>query len=154
MTHTVSISKDIAASPSAAWALVTDLARMGEWSPEATGGEWIAGASGPALGAKFKGNNANGNKSWSTAAIVTKFDVDRSFAFDVKGGGLKVATWTYDIEATDAGCRVTESWDDTRGAMVKVLGKIMSGVADRATHNRSGMETTLNNLAKVLETTP
>ena len=81
---------------------------------------------------------------------VTKFDVDRTFAFDVKGGGLKVATWTYTIEATDGGCRVTESWDDPRGAAMKFIGKTVSGVANRASHNRLGMETTLNNLAIAL----
>ena len=153
MTEHVSVSKDIAATPSAVWALVTELARMGEWSPEATGGKWVGGATGPALGAKFKGTNSNGKKRWSTDATVTKFDIDRTFAFDVKGGGLKVAAWTYTIEPTDGGCRVTESWDDPRGAAMKFIGKAVSGVADRASHNRAGMETTLNNLATALATT-
>ena len=143
----VSVSKDIAASPSEVWSLVTDLARMGEWSPEATGGTWSKGASGPSLGAIFNGTNSSGKRNWSTLAKVTKFDIDREFAFEVKGGGMKVATWTYLIEPTEAGCRVTERWDDVRGGLMKLIGKAVSGVADRASHNKTGMETTLKNLA-------
>ncbi|MEY3619020.1 MAG: hypothetical protein RL726_1718, partial [Actinomycetota bacterium] len=62
----VVVSKEIAASPEVVWEMVSDLTRMGEWSPENKGGEWIKGATGPAVGASFKGRNSNGKKSWST----------------------------------------------------------------------------------------
>ena len=38
---TVSITQDISAPAELVWALVTDLPRMGEWSPEHLGGEWV-----------------------------------------------------------------------------------------------------------------
>ena len=44
MTYPVSVTRDIAASPEKVWALVTDLPRMGEWSPENQGGTWSASA--------------------------------------------------------------------------------------------------------------
>jgi len=62
-----------------------------------------------------------------------------------------VALWTYRFETTDAGCTVTETWDDERNAFVKFMGKPVSGVADRATHNRAGMEETLRNLKAAAE---
>ncbi|MBJ7509613.1 MAG: SRPBCC family protein, partial [Ilumatobacteraceae bacterium] len=37
----VIISKEVNATPQAVWALVSDLPRMGEWSPENQGGEWV-----------------------------------------------------------------------------------------------------------------
>ncbi len=64
---------------------------------------------------------------------------------------MKVALWTYRFEPTDGGCAVTESWDDERGALVTLLGKPVSGVADRATHNRAGMEETLRKLKAAAE---
>ena len=49
------------------------------------------------------------------------------------------------------GCTVTESWDDERGGLAKALGKPISGVADRISHNRAGMEETLRNLKATAE---
>ena len=40
------ITTSINASPQDVYALVSDLARMGEWSTENIGGEWISGAPG------------------------------------------------------------------------------------------------------------
>jgi uncharacterized protein YndB with AHSA1/START domain len=53
MADVVSVERTIAASPDALWKMVSDVTRMGEWSPENTGGEWLKGATGPAVGAKF-----------------------------------------------------------------------------------------------------
>ena len=39
-------TETIAADPGALYDLVSDLCRMGEWSPEATGGRWVGGATG------------------------------------------------------------------------------------------------------------
>ena len=55
------------------------------------------------------------------------------------------------VRADGGGCAVTESWDDERGRLVKFLGKPVSGVADRVTHNRAGMEQTLRNLKAAAE---
>ncbi len=154
MAKECSVSQAIDAPPSVVWAMVTDLPRMGEWSPEAAGGEWLGGATGPALGAKFKGRNKNGKKSWSTMSKVTTFDVERTFAFDASSVGMKIARWTYSIEPTASGCVVTETWTDQRNAILPLLGKIVSGVADREEHNRYGMTTTLANLAAAAVAAP
>ena len=128
--------------------MVSDVTRMGEWSPENEGATWMKGASGPAVGARFQGKNRNGSKTWKTVAIVTRADPGRAFEFDVTAGPLKIARWGYLFEpAGDDRCVVTETWTDLRGAFVTKLGKPLSGVADRAEHNRAGMVTTLDNLA-------
>ena len=143
----VTVERDIEAPPDQLWAMVSDVTRMGEWSPEATGAEWRGGATGAAVGAKFKGLNNNGKRSWSTACTVTECEPGTSFAFSVVAGPLSIAKWAYTFTPTATGCHVTETWTDTRGGLARFLGKAVSGVADRATYNRAGMEKTLDALA-------
>jgi len=153
MTEQVSVTREIGAPAERVWAMVADVTRMGEWSPENQGGEWQGGATGPAPGASFVGKNVNGKKQWATVATVVDADPGRRFAFRVKAKGFKVAEWRYEFEPTATGCRVTETWIDQRGSIARVLGKPVSGVDDRAAHNRAGMEQTLERLAAVAEST-
>ena len=147
----VSVSQEVAAPAEHVWALVADLTRMGEWSPENTGGRWVRGATGPALGARFHGWNANGWRRWRTDAVVTRCEPGACFEFAVSVIGLPIARWTYDFEPTDSGCRVTETFTDTRGRIARSLGGPVSGVTDRPNHNRDGMARTLANLAAAAE---
>ncbi|MEP6624365.1 MAG: SRPBCC family protein, partial [Acidimicrobiia bacterium] len=84
----VTVEREIAAPPEKVWSLVSDITRMGEWSPEARGGEWVKGASGPAVGARFKGRNARGKRSWSTDCHVVECEPGSRFAFAVSSGPL------------------------------------------------------------------
>src|SRR6266542_4072180 len=54
------------------WDLVTAVGRIGEWSPEATGGSWCDDAQGPAPGARFIGRNRfpNGFESTVTCVVI------------------------------------------------------------------------------------
>ncbi len=147
----VSVEREIAAPPEKVWSLISDITRMGEWSPEARGGEWVKGATGPTVGARFKGRNARGKRSWSTDCRVTACEPGSRFTFAVTTGPLSVATWDYAITPTATGCHVVETWTDTRGAIIRTAGRLVTGVADRASHNRDGMEQTLAALATAAE---
>lgn len=147
MSDQVIVTKDIAAPAQTVWALVSDLPRMGEWSPENRGGQWVKGATGPVPGARFKGENRNGDKSWSTDAKVVDADPGRRFSFLVTVGPIKIAKWEYVFEETADGCRVTETWTDQRGWLAKKAGGKASGVTDRREYNRAGMEQTLAGIA-------
>ncbi len=151
MADEVSVERIIAASPQDLWARVCDVERMGDLSPESAGGTWRRGADGPAVGAKFKGDNRNGKRKWSTSCTVVEAEPGRVFAFDVTAGPFKVARWVYRFEPAAGGCRVTETWIDQRGSVAKRLGKPVSGVEDRASHNRSTMAATLERLAALAE---
>lgn len=148
MAQPVSVVREIAAPVDRVWSLVTDLPRMGEWSPENQGGEWLNGAAGPAVGVEFKGRNSNGKRSWSTKVKVVEFDAPRKFSFALMVGRSNWCDWVYEVESTATGSRVTHSWVDHRSKFMSRLGKVVSGVADRAAHNRANMEVTLDNLAK------
>jgi uncharacterized protein YndB with AHSA1/START domain len=144
----ISVSREIAAPPEEVWRLVSEMTRMGEWSPEATGGTWLKGATGPAVGAKFKGTNEAGGKKWATTCEIIECAPGERFTFRVTGGPFKVATWSYTFEPTEGGTRVTESWTDQRHPILaKLFGKI-TGVSDRASHNRTNMERTLEALER------
>lgn len=143
----VSVSRDVASTPEAMWRLVTDLPRMGEWSPENRGGEWI-NAKGPAVGVRFKGRNKNGKRSWSTTVEVIRCDEPRVFAFSLLVGKSKWCDWVYEIEPIPTGVRVTHSWIDHRSSFTSWLGGVVSGVKDRASHNAANMEKTLDALVR------
>jgi len=151
MESTASVSRDIKASTEIVWNAIADITRMGEWSPECHTCEWAEGSNGPEVGAKFIGHNRNGDKEWTTEAEITESVPGQVFAFDGVFGDLRFSHWRYDIEPTGDGCRVTESWEDGRPEeILEMTGKI-SGVSDRATHNRAGMEQTLARLAAAVE---
>jgi uncharacterized protein YndB with AHSA1/START domain len=151
MSTALSVSRDVAAPADVVWQMVSDLPRMGEWSPENEGGAWIKGATGPAPGAAFRGSNRHGGKSWKTVANVVDAEPGRRFSFRVTALGLPVALWAYDLAPTATGCTVTESWTDLRPGFFKPIAAKATGVSDRIDHNRSMMEQTLANLAAAAE---
>ncbi len=146
----VAVSRVIAAPPEAVWTLVSDPTRMGEWSPENTGAKWLGGATGPAVGAAFRGSNASGRMKWQTKATVTEFVPNEAFAFDVTLI-VPVATWAYRLAPVEGGTEVTEEWTHTEPkAIAWMVDKVM-GVKSRAEHNRVNMEATLEAIAAELE---
>jgi uncharacterized protein YndB with AHSA1/START domain len=151
VANQVSVSKEIGAPADQVWAMVADLTRMGEWSPESDGVTWLRGATGATPGATFRGTNRNGKKKWSTTGEIVDAQPGRLLTFRVTAAGFKVAEWSYAFEVTAGGCLVTETWTDRRGRIAKAAGKPASGVADRATHNRAGMEETLERLKSAAE---
>jgi uncharacterized protein YndB with AHSA1/START domain len=151
MPELVEVSRTIQASPERLYGLVSDLPRMGEWSPENRGGRWVKGATRPAVGARFKGRNKSGWRSWSTDVVVAVAEPGREFAFDVTALGLRVARWGYRFEGVADGTVVTEYWEDHRSPLAAKLSGVLVGVSDRAAHNRAGMIETLDKLAVVAE---
>ena len=87
---------DIAADPNVVYALITDLPTMAELAEETTSMQWVNGDV-VAPGARFKGTNSHGTKSWSTTCTVTDAEPGRVFAFDVRSAVVPVAHWRYDI---------------------------------------------------------
>src|SRR5438270_13263418 len=106
----VSVEEHVQAAPDKLYELVSDVTRMGEWSPETTSCKWLGGATDPAVGARFRGSNRSGWRRWSTTCTVVEADPGRAFAFEVKVGPFPVAKWTYEFAAEGQGSRVTERW--------------------------------------------
>src|ERR1700688_880699 len=103
----------INATPDHVYAMVADLPRMGEWSPECQRVEWEGGATGPAEGAKFVGHNRTGPRQlirWSRHGRVLVADPGREFTFVTEEGGRESTEWRYRFEPVDGGTLVTESY--------------------------------------------
>lgn len=151
MTPDIEVSRDIAASPETVFAALVDVTRMGEWSPECYRAEWNGGATEAAVGASFTGYNRNGDHEWSTTSTITELVPNERFFFDCDSRGFVFSKWGYAIEATEGGCRVTESTQDLRPESALERSAQISGVTDRLSHNRAGMEQTLERLAAGVE---
>jgi hypothetical protein len=70
------------------WNLIADVRNTGRFSPEVFESEWLDGATGPALGARFRGHvrrNEIGPVYWTTCR-VTACEPGREFGFDVLVG--------------------------------------------------------------------
>ena len=84
-----SVTVHMSAPPDEVWALVSDVTRIGSYSPETFEAEWLDGATGPAVGAKFRGHvkrNGKGPVYW-TECVVTDCVPGSLFGFDVIQGG-------------------------------------------------------------------
>ncbi|MEZ5343559.1 MAG: SRPBCC family protein [Acidimicrobiales bacterium] len=151
MTPDITVSRTIAASPAAVYAATTDLTRRGEWSTECYATEWLEGSSGPAVGARFAGHNRHGENEWTTEATIVELVENERFSFDCSARDFVFAKWGYTIEPADDGCVVTEWTQDLRPESALERSKAISGVEDRLSHNRAGMEETLARLAAAVE---
>ena len=151
MAERIEISRDIAASPEAVYAALTDISRMGEWSEECHTCEWHEGFDGPEVGAVFDGHNRNGDNEWTSQCTVIDADPGRAFAFECSMMDFHFSTWGYRIEPTSAGCTVVEWTEDLRPESVKEFSQQISGVEDRAARNRHTISGTLERLATAVE---
>ena len=121
-TGTVTIEVD--ATPEQVWTLLTDITRAGEWSHENQGGEWLDGATGPAAGARFRGRNAQGSYRWTRQCEVLAVDAGRSISWRTIPTPLHrdSTIWTYVLEPTEAGCRITQLFE------VVLLGRVLDRI--------------------------
>jgi Polyketide cyclase / dehydrase and lipid transport len=97
----------IARPPEALYELVSDVTRMGEWSPVCQACWWDDGA-GPQVGAWFTGRNVQPDRTWETRSEVVVAEPGREFAFVVGGAWVR---WGYTFAPVDGGTRLTESWE-------------------------------------------
>jgi uncharacterized protein YndB with AHSA1/START domain len=143
----------IEASPEQVYALVSDLPRMGEWSPECTRVTWVGSASGDAgtayAGARFIGHNRAGAIRWFTQGVVVDADPGRRFSFRIHFGPVQVAFWNYEFAATADGCQVTESWTDHRPTLLHRPSALIFG--NRRDRNVAGIQHTLQALKVAAE---
>ncbi len=127
LAHEASI--DIAAAPADVYNMVSDLTRMGEWSPESTGGKWSEGSPSQ-VGATFIGTNEMASMgdmpshAWESSCEITVAEPGSQFEFivrDMEGGG-PYSRWTYSMQDNNSGgTKLTEAWivDDIPPAMAE-----------------------------------
>jgi uncharacterized protein YndB with AHSA1/START domain len=147
-----SVTVRIAAPPGLVWDLVSDVTRIGEFSPETFDAQWLDGASEPRAGARFRGHvrrNGWGPVYWTSCTVIAS-EPGREFAFAVSGpGGTTANTWRYQLEHVPGGTDVTESFE----LPATLPNRLYWSVAGRARlrTNLDGMRATLEKIKAVAE---
>jgi len=129
---------------------ISDVTRMGEWSPECTSGRWIDGADGPALGAKFEGDNIATMgpvtlKKWTTTSEVSEYVPGETFEFVA----VDHTHWRYDFLEREGKTVVTESFSHPPGKGWQ--GFLHGTLMRRQSTMTRGMQQTLDRIKEVLE---
>lgn len=146
-----SVTVFIDAPPAVVWDLVSDVTRIGEFSPETFEAEWVDGATGPEVGAHFRGHvkrNGIGPIYWSACKVTTCVP-ERDFGFAVYGGGKRLNTWRYQLEPKDGGTEVTESFELPASLPSRVYWLLLGWA--RGKTNERGMRETLERIKAVAE---
>ncbi|MEH3154149.1 MAG: SRPBCC family protein [Gordonia paraffinivorans] len=108
-------STEIAATPEKVWSIVSDLKRMGEWSPQCR--KVIVRGGTVKLGAKTVNVNKRGLLVWPTTAKVVRFEPNKQIAYRIAENHT---VWGFEITPTDAGVRLTERREAKNGQTTKV----------------------------------
>jgi hypothetical protein len=127
---------------------------MGDWSPECYRCEWLGGASGPAVGARFKAHNKRGLLRWSNSPTVVVADKGREFAFSRTMFGAGEYLWTFSMRPSpDGRTEVTETYEAVRPEswLSSAFANLFTR-GDEASHLRASMAETLRRIKQAAET--
>lgn len=141
----------MAAPPERIWELLSDVTKIGRYSPETFEAEWLDGATGPAEGARFRGHvkrNGKGPVYWTTCTVVA-CEPEREFAFGVGSAEKPLNTWRYRLEPSGHGTDVTESFQLADTAALRLYWALLGWARGRT--NRNGMRTTLERIKAEVE---
>ncbi len=148
------VTLHIDAEPQKVWELISDITKMGEYSPEVFEAEWLDGATGPEVGAMYRGHvkrNERGPTYW-TKCRVTESVPGVVFEFAVVGPGDRAMnTWRYVFDpAEEGGTNVTESFKLTESLLTTIFGLL--GGQLRTNRNKRDMLRTLERVKAAAET--
>lgn len=147
------VTLHIDSPPEGVWDLISDITRMGEYSPEVVEAEWLNGADGPAVGARYRGH-VKRNENWPflywTECEITECERGKVFEFAVMMGKRPVNTWRYDFRAVEGGgTDVTESFDLGDNLFTKIWRPLGGFLRER--RNERDMLRTLERVKAVAE---
>ena len=148
------VTAHIDAPPEAVYALVADVTRTPEFSPEILRCTWLDGATGPAAGARFEAvNKVSRGPSWKNRPVVIAAQPGREFAFSRTEKLSGTLVWHYLFEPEGTGTRLTESYEVTH-PISRVGWFIIDrlfGCHDRRAELRAGMDQTLQRIREAAE---
>lgn len=133
------------------WDLVSDVTRIGEFSPETFEARWTRGSTGPEVGASFKGHvkrNGVGPTYWSPCQ-VTRCVPGEVFEWAVGTDSTTLNNWGYRLAPEGDGTRVTEYFRIEPTLPMRVYWTLLGPLRGRT--NERGMRTTLERMKAVLE---
>jgi uncharacterized protein YndB with AHSA1/START domain len=141
-------SVHVYAPPADVWEVVSDVTRMGEWSPECRKVVLVGG--GPVReGLRMVGVNRRGLAVWPTLSTVVRLEPGRVLAWRTRESG---ATWTYELEPVEGGTTLTGRRDlDGYTLLTRVAAPLIGGAAGHDNELAAGIRTTLRRMKAVVE---
>lgn len=143
-------SVEIDGTPAQVWSVVSDLARMGQWSPQCKK-MFIFG--GPVkLGTRTLNVNRRGPLAWPTSSKIVAFEPDREIAWRVAENN---SVWGFSITPSGEGVTVTQRRTVAGGKTSKVssflVDKVFGGNDSFETELAAGMRETLGKIKRSVE---
>ena len=132
------------------WSLVSDVTRIGEFSPETFEAEWIGTSTGE-VGARFRGHvrrNEVGPTYWTTCTVV-EYEPERAFTVGVGPSKNPVTRWGYRLAPVPQGVDVTETFDFTPALWARIYWLVIGPLRRRRI--RKDMRRTLEAMRTVAE---
>jgi hypothetical protein len=113
LPKTGAVTVEVDATPEQVWALLADIGRQDEWGHESQPGEWLDGATAPVAGARFRGRNQNGRMRWARQCEIVQADAPAVISWRTVPSRLynDSTRWTYELEPTPKGCRITQRFE-------------------------------------------
>ncbi|AOR36554.1 cyclase [Streptomyces fodineus] len=106
---TVEVRTWIDAPPARVWAVVSDISSMPAMSEELQRVEWLDGADGPAVGARFVGHSRHeAFGEWSTTSHVIECEPERVLAWTVQDPADPSAIWRFRLRPENGGTELSE----------------------------------------------
>ncbi len=136
----------MAAEPGKVWALVSDLARMPEFSPELRKA-FVIGR--PGVGARVIGVNRRGAVVWPTTSTVVRWEPGRAVAWRTRESG---ATWVYELAPVDGGTEVRARRTLVRRTgLSSLMGPLLGSADGHDAELAEGLRTTLERMRRAVE---
>ncbi|MEU0542362.1 SRPBCC family protein [Nocardia sp. NPDC005978] len=148
MPNKLEATIDIAATPEQVWSVISDLKRMPEFSPQCIRMQPLGKVK---TGTWTVNLNKDGAKVWPTTSRIVRFEPNRALAFRMTENRT---IWSYTLEPTAEGTRVTQRRDVPNGVtwiVRKVIDTTLGGEASFEAALVSGMNETLGKIKKSVE---
>ncbi len=153
-TFRASGSITVSAPPEEVYGFISDMTRMGEISPECTGGTWESESRG--VGAIFIGSNTAGDRTWQRRIRIAVANSPREFAFEnlsdaavpPSADDKPIARWGYTFTPHDGGTKVEETWELLDHPLLDTFGE--ERMRGRQATNQDGINQTLAKLKALL----
>jgi uncharacterized protein YndB with AHSA1/START domain len=132
----VDIELTVDKEPSEMWDLITDVGRIGEWSPECKGGAWLDGGT-PTAGARFEGENHFGDGFiGTTTCVVTEAESPSVFEYIVldysHSADSPGSIWRYELAPGEGPGQTTVRQRFVHGPGITGLSEHMASDPDQA----------------------
>ena len=148
------VSVHVDAPPDLVYALVSDVTRTPQFSPEVRLCTWLDGATGPVVGARFEAvNKVSRGPAWKNHPVITAARPGREFAFSRTEKLAGTLVWRYQLEPDGDGTRLTESYQVTRPVSRLgwfIIGRLY-GCRNRRGELRAGMDQTVRRIRETAE---